>query len=163
MPLLVNLRHLASHDLALEGEVSAAELDLDTRDEMIRIAEPVQYQVQVQKLDRGLLLRGRLQLTLDCQCVRCLKPFKQRLAIEPWTCHVSLEGEEAAPVDNDCVDLTPYIREDILLAFPQHPLCDPQCEGLNKAGIAAKKKRAKGESRTETASSTWAELDKLKF
>ncbi len=30
MPLLVNLRHLAKHDLLLNGELPVSELDLDT-------------------------------------------------------------------------------------------------------------------------------------
>ena len=33
-------------------------------------------------------------------------------------------------IENDCVDLTPFVREDILLEFPQHPLCKPDCGGL---------------------------------
>jgi len=37
-----------------------------------------------------------------------------------------LEGEEKTPVDNDCVDLTPFAREDMLLEFPQHPVCEPE-------------------------------------
>ena len=40
MPLLVNLRHLATHNLDFKGELPAAELDLETRDEMIRVEQP---------------------------------------------------------------------------------------------------------------------------
>ena len=29
-------------------------------------------------------------------------------------------------------DLTPYLREDTFLAFPQHPLCESRCEGINQ-------------------------------
>jgi uncharacterized protein len=163
MLLVVNLRHLASQNLVLKDELPVAELDLGARDEMVGVSQPLKHDIEIQKLDNSLLLRGRLQLTLDCQCVRCLKPFKYRLRLDPWTCHIPLEGEEAARVDNDCVDLTPYIREDILLAFPQHPLCDPQCKGLNKGQIAGKRSKSKGKGKTETDPSPWAELDKLKF
>src|SRR6184192_4185872 len=55
------------------------------------------------------------------------------LEIKDWACHLPLQGEEAAPIVNDCVDLTPYVREDILLSFPQHPLCDRDCRGLPAA------------------------------
>ena len=34
--LLVNLRHLEAHEIHLEGELPAAELDFGLRDEMIR-------------------------------------------------------------------------------------------------------------------------------
>jgi uncharacterized protein len=160
MPLAVNLRHLADHDLALKGELPTAELDIETRDDMLRIAGPLAYDIEVQKLDEGLLLRGRLALTLDCQCVRCLKPFQHRLEIPAWVCDVPLAGEEKAPIINDCVDLTPYLREDTLLAFPQHPLCRPECGGLK--GPRKPKEKA-SVSETEISSSAWAELDKLKL
>jgi uncharacterized protein len=163
MPLVVNLCHLASHDLVLKGELPAAELDFDGRDEVIRVTQPLKHEIEVQKLDQSLLLRGRLELVLDCECVRCLKPFEHRLELDPWACHIALEGEEAAPVENDCVDLTPHIREDILLAFPQHPLCETQCRGLEKGQIAGKKSKPSGTSRTENVSSAWAALDKLKL
>lgn len=161
MSLVVNLRHLAKHNLILQGELPARELDIDTRDEVIRVAQPLRYEAEVQKLDRSLWLRGALRLTLDCQCVRCLKPFQQPLVLEAWTCHVPLDGEDAAPVLNDCVDLTPYLREDILLAFPQHPLCDPECRGLKRPNLGKAKKSGAG--LTGKDASAWAELDKLKL
>lgn len=163
MSLAVNLRHLALRNLVLNGELSVAELDLDVRDEMVRVTQPLQYDIEVQKLDQSLLLRGSLQLTLDCECVRCLKPFKHHLKIDPWLCDIPLEGEDAAPVDNDCVDLTPHIREDILLELPQHPLCEQGCRGLEKGRAISKKPKSNGTGRTETASSAWAALDKLKL
>ena len=161
MSLVVNLRHLAHHNLLLQGELPVRDLDIDPRDEVILLAQPLGYDVEVQKLDNSLLLRGELRLRLDCQCVRCLKPFQHPLAIEDWTCHVPLDGEDAAPVVNDCVDLTPYIREDILLALPQHPLCDPKCRGLKRPNIGKAKKSSAGKTGNE--SSAWAELDKLKL
>ena len=118
MPLIVNLRHLEEHDVILRGELSVDELDLDTRDEMIRVTRPLQHEIEVQMLDDSLLLRGSLRLQLECRCVRCLKPFERELELNPWTCHLPLEGEERVPVVNDCADLTPYVREDMLLELP---------------------------------------------
>ena len=158
MLLVVNLRHLAKHNLVLQGELPARELDMDTHDEVIRVTQPLRYDAEVQKLAQSLLLRGELRLTLDCQCVRCLKPFQQPLAIEDWTCHVPLDGEEAARVVNDCVDLTPYVREDILLALPQHPLCEPECGGLKLPARAKDPEKTAGKT-----ASAWDALDKLKL
>jgi uncharacterized protein len=70
-----------------------------------------------------------------------------------------LHGEERVAVVNDCVDLTPYVREDILLEFPQHPLCEPECRGLPKPEIGQAKKGS-GAGPIGPASA-WAELDKL--
>jgi len=162
MSLAVNLRHLAAHSLQLQGELAAAELDIETRDEMISLTEPVEYDLEVEQLEGGLLLQGELHLRLQCQCVRCLKAFVHRLDLNPWTCHVPLRDEDAAPVVNDRVDLTPFVREDILLAFPQHPLCEPDCRGLPNAQPGhARKSAATGPA--EASSPAWAELNKLKF
>jgi len=160
MPLIVNLRHLEEKDAVLRGELPVAELDLETRDEMIRVAPPLRHELEVQLLEDSLLVRGWLRLTLECQCVRCLKPFRQELELNPWVCHVPLEGEEAVPIVNDCADLTPYVREDMLLELPRHPLCQPGCRGLETPrGGPASSTGGKDES----APSAWAELDKLKL
>lgn len=155
--LSVNLRHLELHEVQLEGELSAAEMDFGLHDEMMRAERPLRYDLTVEKLHEALLVTGSLELLLDCQCVRCLKPFKHRVVLEDWRCHLPLVGEERVPVNNDCVDLTPFLREDMLLEFPPHPLCKSDCGGLEK-GQAPKAGR-----KEDAASAAWAELDKLKL
>ena len=161
MPLLVNLRHLANRNVRLQGELSLEALDLQIGDEMVRVHGPVTHDLEAQLLDESVLVRGCLQMALDCQCVRCLKPFVHHLKLGDWTCLVPLQGEEAVPVNNDCVDLTPLIREDILLAFPQHPVCDAKCSGL--ARVNSGRRTTGGQDRADSDSSAWAALDKLKL
>jgi DUF177 domain-containing protein len=160
MSLTLNLRHLENRNLALRGELSVAELDLDVRDELIRVAAPVEYDLEIEKLDDSVLVQGEIRVTLECECVRCLKKFTQEIELNPWTLHLPLEGEEKVSVDNDGVDLTPFVREDILLEFPQHPLCQKDCAGLNKKSSG---KAQKNVGKTETKPSAWATLDKLKL
>ena len=159
MPLTVNLRHLAEHAVVLKGDLQPAELAIDTHDEMIEISDPCRYSVEIQRLDESLLIQGQLQLDLTCQCVRCLKRFKMPLKINPWVSHLPLQGEEAIPVSNDCVDLTPVVREDILLEFPQHPLCKPDCRGLDKKPSS----QARSSKKADPTPSAWNTLDKLKL
>jgi uncharacterized protein len=162
MSLPINLRHLENKSLELYGQLTPAELGLETGDEMISVNQPLEYELEAQRLEDAVLVQGRLELPIECECVRCLKRFHDEVVVEDWICHLPLEGEEKALIVNDCVDLTPYIREDIFLAFPQHPLCDPQCSGL---GPPEKKPEqghaADGEIRNE--SSPWSPLDKLKL
>jgi uncharacterized protein len=156
MSLSVNLRHLENRNLVLCGELPLAELDFALRDDMIRAAQPLHYDLEVEMLDDSLLVQGLLRLKLNCQCVRCLKDFEFDLEMDPWTLHLPLEpleGEDAVSIKNDCVDLTPFMREDILLGFPQHPLCRPDCGGLKQASVG----------KDESKPSTWAELNKLKL
>jgi uncharacterized metal-binding protein YceD (DUF177 family) len=155
MPLKINLRHLESRDLHLEGELPVDELDFELRDEMVRMGKPLLYDLEVERLDDSVLVQGKLELALDCECVRCLKPFEFRLKLDHWALHLPLEGEEKVSLDGDFIDLTPFIREDMLLEFPQHPLCKTDCGGLKKS---AKKPAVKPENQ-----SAWAELNKLKL
>jgi uncharacterized protein len=161
MPLLINLRHVEDDGLELKGKLPASELELDGIDELIKAEKPLHYDLEVQKLEKSVLAQGDLSLTLRCECVRCLKPFDYQLLLEDWACLLSLEGDDQVPVTNDCIDLTPAIREDILLGFPQHPLCKPDCGGLAKKVIGKKKKT--GDAGQEEIPSAWNELNKLKF
>jgi uncharacterized metal-binding protein YceD (DUF177 family) len=78
--------------------------------------------------------------------------------MDKWTAHFPLVGPEKGPIHNDLADLTPQIREDILLEFPQHPLCGADCAGLPNRS----KEKKKGAGKSD-GSSAWAELNKLKF
>jgi uncharacterized protein len=156
-PLLVNVRHLAREDQQLQGELSAGELELTGLDELIQVAEPVRYDLQVQKSERTVLARGRLSTRLTCQCVRCLRTFSLPVAINDFIAEVPLEeGQEG-----DFVDLTPAVREDMVLAFPQHPLCERGCAGLQPQPAPDPAAPPGQESRM--TSSVWAALNNLKL
>lgn len=161
MSLLINLRQLENSPLQLQGQIAPADLGIDFEDEVIHLRHPLTYDIEVQQLDDCILARGRVDLVLDCECVHCLKPFQHLLTLPSWACHLPLTGEDKVPVKSDHVDLTPSLREDILLEFPQHPLCKPECGGLPKKAASKKKNTVSG--KTVELSSAWAELNKLKF
>lgn len=156
MPVTVNLRHLEDKNVELEGEVSPGELDYGKPDEMVQANYPLIYNLEVEKNENNLLVRGDLHMTLDCQCVRCLRPFKYTIELDPYDALVPLEGDDRAPVANDLVDLAPYLREDVLLAFPQHPLCEADCNRVPELKHAAA-------AAPLTQKSAWDELNKLKL
>lgn len=156
MSLKFNIRHIEDNDVHLEGELSAEELQLENNDPLVVAKEPLKYDVNVQKNGSDILAQGRLELPLQCECARCLKPFKYKVLLEDWAALIPLHGDEKAPVENDLVDLTPYVREDILLNFPQHPLCSEECTGLPVRTDQKQKQ-------TQSSSGAWSELNKLKF
>lgn len=163
MGVTVNLRHLEERNLHLKGEVSPAEMEMaELGDELIEVGEPLRYDLEVEKRDQNLLVSGRFTVRLNCHCKRCLKEFKQEVELEPYHLYVPLEGEDAAPVANDLVDLAPFFREDVLLAFPQHPLCSEDCAGLPNASGSKSSKPDKSPPGNDNASA-WSELDKLKL
>ncbi|MFM2296226.1 MAG: hypothetical protein RLZZ350_2639 [Verrucomicrobiota bacterium] len=162
MPLLINLRQLERKELTLSGELPAAELDIEGVDELIRVASPLEHELTAQKMDDGILVRGWWRVELECECGRCLKKFSQDIEFDDWATHLALEGDEPVTVTDDCVDLTPYLREDILLELPQRPLCRPDCPGLPKtAAVIAQTNAQSGQA--DVKKDAWAELNKLKF
>lgn len=158
MAIVFNIRHLENKSLNLQGEIEAEELGLEDLDELVHARQNLVYDLEIERLGSSILANGCLELALDCECARCLKSFRFPLVLRPWNCHLALEGEEAVPVVNDMVDLTPLVREDILLAFPQHPLCEPECGGLQlPTQNEAEKPSQSG------VDSVWTVLDQLKF
>lgn len=159
MPLLFNVRHLENKNLDLKGELPVEELELEITDELIHPGRMLAYDLEVQKLEDSILVQGTLKLPLNCECARCLKAFDCSVSLEDWACHLPFQGEDPVIISNDSVDLTPYIREDILLSVPQHPLCEPECRGL----VSPRKDLKTGGEQESKTSSAWAELNKLKL
>lgn len=159
MPVTFNIYHVENQGVRLQGLLEPAELDLLTSGDLADLAGPVEYDIEVEKLESGYLAQGRLSAPLRCQCARCLKPFEQRLELEEWVVQLPFEGEEAAVVVNDCVDLTPFLREDILLELPQRPLCQPECGGLIPPADAGSTPGGVPPG----SSPVWSALDKLRF
>ena len=159
MALLINIRQVEKGEVRLQGELTSAELEWDTRDEMIRVSQPLAYDLHVERLDRSILVQGHVRQVLDCECVRCLKSFAHEISMPDWNCVLILDGDDKALVVNDCVDLTPYLRDDIFLALPQHPLCSPRCDGLANLQRA----RLSGGGVPKAGSPVWEQLNKLKL
>lgn len=162
-PLVVFLSQLERGTVELTGELSPADLELPMDDELLHLNHPVQYNLDVEVVGEGILAKGSVRIPIDCDCARCLKPFVYTLDFEDWACHLSLEGEDKVVVDGDAVDLTPQLREDIVLALPQHPLCDSNCNGLPGAVKKDEGKPSVAQSKGEKSTSIWDQLDKLKL
>lgn len=163
MAFTVNIRHLEDKNLHLQGEISPEELDIDPKDEVIHLVHPASYDLEVQLLEESLLVTGKIMLPLACDCVRCLRSFEHVIKLDPWSVHIPLKGEDAAPVNNDLVDLTPYLREDILLDFPQHPLCSSECGGLRNPDQDTSGPGKNPAGKKQADDSAWRELNKLKL
>lgn len=168
-PFEVHLCRLEHQNEHLSGEVRLEDLDLKLEDELIHIHQPLRYDLVVEKVGSGLLARGSLNLELDCECARCLKPFRIPLGLENWACHIPLDEDaegrlEPVVTKGDAVDLTPYVWEDIVLALPQHPLCESKCSGLPSSVKGNESKQSVAQSSGQKKpDSIWDQLDKLKL
>ncbi len=159
MPLTLNAKHLEKHPVAFDGSLPPEELMLDIQDDLVQLSAPLQYRFVAEKHENGVLLQGSLSWTWECDCARCLQHFHASQTIEPWVLLLPFEGEDAAEWLNDCVDLTPYLREDMVLELPQRPLCGPDCTGLAKTAPS----ESPPDATTRQPEGPWQALDKLKL
>jgi uncharacterized protein len=120
--LQVVVAKIPPQGLELKGEVPAENFDF-AGDDRLSVPAPVDVDLQVTKVSSGVLCRGQIRVRLRCRCDRCLAYFTHELNISDACCFM----EDA---DVELVDLTPSLREDILLAFPQGLLCRDDCRGL---------------------------------
>ena len=106
------------------GEEPASIMELE-KDPTVRIESPVRYDVRAQLLSRRkILVEGAIAVDVAYICARCAEPFRETVS-EP-----SFQGYFETAGETESVDLTPHIREAILLRFLSNPLCRPTCRGL---------------------------------
>lgn len=98
--------------LFLSGEEDAVHLDL--KDTGVRALSPLSYALHVGLSEGGLFAVGSLRMTVELRCVVSLEFFPYEVKIPDFATQMELGSSEI-------VDLTPVIREDILLSLPTYP------------------------------------------
>ena len=144
----IHLRQIPAGGLHLEGEENCPIADLEA--ENIRCAGPLQYRLDVGTSADSLWAKGLLRQPVELQCVSCLEKFVHVIEVPSFAVQRDVSGPET-------VDLTPFVREDILLNLPAHPHCDRDGQRVCKAApaeAAAEQVKRKPD---------WSALDKLKL
>ena len=89
---------------------------------------------RITRTPQGLPVQLIMHAALKAQCSRCLTDFHQRLNIDFTELYAfsqrSVTDSELILPDDGHIDLTPLIREYMLLSSPINPLCRPDCKGL---------------------------------
>lgn len=150
--MIVHTLQIGPDGLHLEGEQNAAPFGFPEAG--FEPVSPVRYSLDVGLSGGGVFATGRIAVTLQTECVGCLKRFSFDLELPDVALQTDLTASES-------VDLTPMVREDIFLALPAHPRCDSdgrsKCPGPGEYG---------GESAPETgpspSSHVWDALEQLK-
>lgn len=148
--LKIHLRQLPHGTEHFEEEISPEFLELETAG--ATPLSPVHCSLDVGLSDGGLFATGSLSVRVQMECVACLRPFETTLSVPSFGVQVQLEGHES-------VDLTPEIREDILLTLPSHPRCD--ADGRTKCPATFQSAPAAPLSE-EADHSAWDALDQFK-
>ena len=95
----------------------------DDGSEIVHPATPLRWSFVAKLFGTELLIEGRVSARFEGICARCGRDLALEIA-EP------LCFSKEVPAENAEVDLTSDLREAILLALPNHPVCGPGCKGL---------------------------------
>jgi len=144
----VHLKQIPAQGLHLEGEQDCPIQDLES--EGIRCVGRLHYDLDLGVAGGALWANGSLSQPVELRCVSCLEKFVHEIRVPAFAVHMELHGPET-------VDLTPSIREEILLNLPAHPHCDRDGDRVCKA------KQVKTTGQQMKRKSDWSALDRLKL
>ena len=147
----IHLKQIPADGLHLEGEEDCPVPELKA--EGIRCLAPLHYNIDIGLSDGSLWANGSLKQPVELSCVSCLAKFVYEIKVPAFALHTELHGPET-------VDLTPFMREDILLNLPAHPRCDRDGDRVCKASSATLDITNESEQKREH---DWEALDKLKL
>jgi uncharacterized metal-binding protein YceD (DUF177 family) len=147
----IHLRQIRPDGLHLEDEEECPLPDLDP--EEVRCAGPLRYRLDVGASDGALWAKGELIQPVELRCVRCLESFDFDIQVQDFTVHTQLTGPEE-------IDLTPYMREDILLNLPAYPHCDREGGRVCPAPVVESSEKSEKDKARPT---NWSALDRLKL
>lgn len=122
--LIVDVARLSDGGEDFAGELSPEASDLA---DVLPVCIPlggICYEVFVEQVDHELLVRGRVSQSFRALCCRCGEKFSLDVENPAYFADYSLE--EAV----EFMDLTPEMREAIILALPGYPVCREECKGL---------------------------------
>jgi uncharacterized protein len=125
-----------------EAEIEQTE-KTDFSGDDLKLTAPVQVNLHLVNTGVSVLLSGRAKTEAELECSRCLKSFKTPLSVEfeeefvknPF---VHRQGEVelkkadfVSPIDQDnSIDLTELVRQELILALPIKTLCSEKCKGV---------------------------------
>ena len=133
------------------------------------IAVPVGAEVALdlllESVVEGVLVSGTATAPLAGECSRCLDPIADEITVDltelyaypDSTTDETTEEDEVSRLVDDVIDLEPVVRDTIVLALPQVPLCREDCRGLCP-DCGAKWADLGPDHRHETIDPRWAAL-----
>jgi DUF177 domain-containing protein len=107
-----------------------------------QIEGPIKVTVSYYRAGTELFFMGDLHTTTRAVCARCTEEFAAssdrgfRFVLSPRAAGLGEENDlryedlEFSVYDGDEIDLSPLVREQVLLSLPTRSLCDEECRGL---------------------------------
>ena len=147
----IHLRQIPAEGLHLEddGECPLPQLN----SEEARCTGPLRYSLDVGVSEGALWVSGELTQPVELRCVRCLEPFPFEIKVKDFAVHTELTGPEE-------IDITPFMREDLLLNLPAYPHCDREGGRVCPVPVADRSEEAQDNAKRPA---NWSALDQLKL
>lgn len=136
--MLLNVQELVTRQQPanLQGTLDLKDLFQDIPE--YKPLAPMKYDLVAQAADNRIQVSGQLSCDVRMQCSRCLKVFDETVNLsfeEQFRIVKDEEGEpseddEAVPVKEDRIELSPYLAGELVVQLPYAPLCEEDCKGL---------------------------------
>ena len=144
--MVINVAPLLKDPLGTRVDYDIEESPIDPRGENAGLLEAavvdIDALVHATHTNPGAYFEGSADAHVAGQCARCLVPIDTPVHAdfaEQYYARFGVVAGEAlgeAPTDSKTIgsdfkiDLTPLLREELILATPLAPLCRPDCQGL---------------------------------
>jgi uncharacterized protein len=138
-----------------------------------QLVRPITVELAYYRAGTELFLEGTVEAATSASCARCAEDFASsarrgfRYVLTARSVGAGLDQDlrpedlEFTLYDGEEVDLTPLIREQVLLALAERPLCREDCAGLC-ARCGANLNLGRCDCRVETGDPRFAVLRSLK-
>ena len=120
-----------------------AEGELVLDEDRLRLTQSPGISGAIRRDDRRVHVKGRVVARVEVECDRCLKPIELPVDSSFKLEYVTQEDYQAQQVvelteddldlsvfDGEAIDVDELVTEEILLAVPDHILCQDDCKGI---------------------------------
>lgn len=147
LPVIVDLQNLENSKMEFDFALAPEEVDLSG--ESAKLKAPVKVKGELRRGIAQTDVSGTIIADVVLECTRCLTETAQRLDIPLAAAFVAPENYTQAReaeigvqdlgvsiLEDDQIDLTELVREQILLNLPAQIFCREDCQGLcEKCGV----------------------------
>jgi len=153
--VIIHIRKVSPDGSHFSGDEPAEVMGLE-HDRFVRAAGELRYALFAVVVSGRLLVSGTAEVRIRARCSRCGEFFSTIVREPSFLRAYSLAGGVQE------IDVTPDLREALVLRIPIYPLCREDCRGLCPR-CGANLNREQCTCAPEEAESRWDVLDKLQL
>ena len=152
--LRLSMAEIPAEGMKITRCLTPTELEMD---DLIGIVfkDPIAIDITAKHIVGGAIIQGTLSASYSADCDKCLGVYNRDIQVDDFC--IFRENN-----DNEIIDLTDHIREDILIGLPQNMICGENCQGLcSDCGANLNKEGCSCQHDNVQEGSVWDSLDQL--